>query len=83
MGQIWEQTQTFWFHFLLDVGTFVERLRNVYSFTVLILLPGHLLLPVVEGGGGRHHQEGTPHAVALRHVGQEGQRLRESGGFII
>jgi hypothetical protein len=33
MGQIWEQTQTFWFHFLLDVGTFV----NVCSFTVLTL----------------------------------------------
>jgi hypothetical protein len=25
MGQIWEQTQTFWSHILLDVGTFVER----------------------------------------------------------
>ncbi len=37
MGQIWEQTQTFWFHFLLDVGTFVERLWNVCSFTVLAL----------------------------------------------
>jgi hypothetical protein len=26
MGQVWEQTQKFWIHFLLDVGTFVERL---------------------------------------------------------
>ncbi len=31
MDQIWEQTQKFWFHFLLDVGTFVERLWNVSS----------------------------------------------------
>ncbi len=38
MGQIWEQTQRFRFHFLLDVGTFVERLWNVCSFIVLTLL---------------------------------------------
>ena len=37
--------------------------------------PGHLLLPVVEGGGGRHHEEGAPHSVALSHVGQKGQGL--------
>jgi hypothetical protein len=33
MGQIWEQTQTFWFHFLLDAGTFVERLL-LYCFAI-------------------------------------------------
>jgi hypothetical protein len=39
MGQIWEQTQTFWFHFLLDVGTFVERLWNVCgTFVERVLL---------------------------------------------
>jgi hypothetical protein len=38
MGQIWEQTQTFWFHFLLDVGTFVERLL-VYCFDITLAYP--------------------------------------------
>jgi hypothetical protein len=37
--------------------------------------PGQLLLPIVQGGGGGNHQEGTPHPVALRHVRQERQRL--------
>jgi hypothetical protein len=33
MVQIWEQTQKCWFHFLLDVGTFVERLL-LYCFDI-------------------------------------------------
>ena len=36
---------------------------------------GQLLLPVVQGGGRRDHQERTPDAVPLGQVGQEGDRL--------
>ncbi len=51
MGQIWEQTQTFWSHFLLDVGMFMERLWNVCSFTVLTILAGTMLMAVIRAMG--------------------------------
>jgi hypothetical protein len=45
MGQIRERTQSFLVSILLDIGTFVERLWNVCSFTVLTLLKTRVLNP--------------------------------------